>query len=235
MLRAAGSLRMSGRILARGGDGGDAGSGGVTDYGGAAGGGGGGGTIALLSASLDVTGATLDTSGGAGGGTSGRGWVGSGGEGGGGRILLADGDGTVVGLSDAELLPDFLEDRYEPRTRLGDADSVYTSTWFDTGVRDPLLQPPAPADIIQFVPAGSRIRHEVQLAPEDPARPGRALASVATPWATVADSRAGSPDAPPHLPDHRFVRLRITLTPAEGTGFGDPLPRVDRVTLRMTW
>ncbi|MHC4924993.1 MAG: Ig-like domain-containing domain [Planctomycetota bacterium] len=235
LLRSAGSLRVSGNVLARGGDGGDAGAGGVTDYGGAAGGGGGGGTIALLGASLDVTGSTLDTSGGDGGGTSGRGWVGSGGDGGGGHVVLADADGTIVGLSDAELLPDFFEGRYDPRSRAGDPPSVFTSTWFDTGVRDPVLQPLSPPDLVRFLPPGSRIRCEIQVAPEDPSRPGRALASAATPWATVADSGSGNSDAPPHLPDHRFVRLRLTLTPAESTGFGDPLPHVDRVTLRMTW
>ena len=251
LLKSAGDIRVSGRIISKGGNGG---SGTGTSYtGGAAGGGGGGGTVAIYSnGALSIAAARLDAAGGAGGAQTGQG--GPGGAGGGGFNQCEDRDGVIAGESTATLLPDMYKGSFDPTGTAADAPSVYVSTWFNTGVFDPILQAISNLDFTDQNYVGCSIKYELQMAIEDQANFGRANTNSINPltqvssdltkasqFATFAlkDASLGSTltdiSAQMNGKQYQFYRLRITFTLKDGQKRADPIPFVDRLRLRFQY
>ena len=252
LLKAGGDLVVGGSILVRGGAGGSLVPG--YYYYGAAGGGGAGGTVSLWAGDgLDVSGAFLDASGGAGGLPYAPGYQGAGGKGGGGFARLEDGDGQIAGLTGgaaASILPDYSTGTFDPVGTASDEPTVFLSTWFNTGVFDPALQPFNQQDFTDQDFPGCTIRYEIQMAREDGTDYGRADVSAVDPvdgsssdlskasgWHVFKDPALGILDPTADLvgKGYQFFRVRITFTLKDGQRSGDPVPFVDRLRLRFQY
>jgi hypothetical protein len=250
LIQSAADIKLSAttRILSRGGAGGPA-TGQYSNAGPAgAGGGGAGGSIALYAnGNLTVTGATMDTSGGTGGASNANGWPGRGGNGGGGFIQLEDADKVITGITSATMTPDYYTDKFDPTGSASDAPSVFTSTWFNVGVFEPILQEFQASHFTDQNYLGCTIRYEIQMAIEDTAggnfghpdtstlnnTTGSDDTSVASLWATFKDPTFGIQDVRPQLNGHsyQFLRIRLTFTLKDGQKRSDPLPYVDRLRI----
>lgn len=252
LVKGAGNITIQGSILAKGGEGGSNSPG--YYYYGAAGGGGGGGAIALYANNvLNVAGALLDTSGGAGGLPYSSGWAGGGGKGGGGYVQLEDKDGQIAGISGtspATILPDYYTDTFDPTGTAADAPSTYVSTWFNMGVFDPILQPFNQQDFTEQNFPGCTIKYEMQMAREDPTNFGHADTSSinvgtgvssdlskASQWNTFKDPVLGLQDVTGTLNGngYQFFRLRVTFTLKDGQKRDDPVPYLDRLRIRSRY
>ena len=252
LVKCANNITVTGNIVAKGGDGGSVNPG--YYYYGAAGGGGAGGAIALYANNaLTVTGGYLDTSGGAGGTPYTYGWGGAGGKGGGGYVQLEDKDGTIPGAyptQTATILPDFNHDTFDPTGTAADAPSLYTSTWFNFGVFDPILQPANNGDFTDQNFPGCTLKYEVQMSREDPTNFGHADTSSinvgtgfssdttkASQWVVLKDPTLGVQDVTGTLNGngYQFFRVRITFTLKDGQKRDDPVPYVDRLRFRTKY
>ena len=247
LVKSAGNITVTGSIVARGGTGGLATY--QSYYSGGGGGGGGGGTIALYAnAILNVATATMDTSGGT--GSPGGNWSGRGGNGGGGFVQLEDADGSITGLATATTLPDNYTGKFDPTGTATDAPSFFVSTWFNSGVFDPILQPATNLDFVEQNFAGCTIKYEMQMAREDPQNFGKADAGSisaidgsssdptrASSWVLLKDSTSGVQDVTPTLNNkgYQFYRLRLSFTLKDGQKRTDPVPYVDRLRLRIIY
>ncbi len=258
LVKSAGNIRVDGRIIAKGGVGGSSGN---YYYYGGAGGGGGGGAIALYANdTLDIRNSTLDTSGGAGGAPYSYGWGGAGGKGGGGYVQLEALNTTTkivgaTGAGAASILPDYYTAAFNPIGSSSDAPSLFTSTWFNMGVFDPILQAAASADFTDQNFADCTITYEIQMAREDPTNFGKADTSSisvstgnssnavrASNWVTLNSSTSGAQDVTSSTDftgmnghSYQFYRVRITFTLADGQTRTSPVPYVDRMRLRVKY
>ena len=231
----------------RGGAGGTGGQ--LGYYSGGGSGGGGGGSIALYAnAALTISNSTLDTSGGS--GSSGGTWSGRGGNGGGGFVQLEDADGSISGLASANILPDNYTGKFDPTGTAADAPSVYQSTWFNSGVFDPILQPATNLDFTEQNFAGCTIKYELQMSREDPQNFGHAdtgsISAIdgsssdltrASNWVLLKDTASGVQDVTGTLNNkgYQFYRLRISFTLKDGQKRQDPVPYVDRLRFRIVY
>jgi len=213
-----------------------------------AGGGGAGGTIALYAnGNLDVTGARMDTSGGTGGASNAYGWPGRGGNGGGGYIQLEDADKVITGISSATLTPDYYTDKFDPTGSALDAPSLFTSTWFNVGVFEPILQEFQPSHFTEQNYLDCRIKYEMQMAVEDTAggnfghpdtstlntTNGSDDLATASDWAVIKDPDSGIKDVRAQMNGrtYQFLRVRITFQLKDGQKRSDPIPYVDRIRI----
>jgi hypothetical protein len=251
LVKSAGDVVVTGTIVALGGAGGSGNNANMNYYNGAGGGGGAGGSVVVFAnAALDVTGATIDTSGGPGGQSYASGWSGRGGSGGSGYIQLEDADGSIPSTSGALLMPDFSTGIFDPTGTATDAPSVFVSTWFNTGVFDPFLQPFVLQDFTEQTFTGCGVKYEMQMAREDPQDFGHADTGSISPatgassdlsrasqWTVFRDPVAGIQDVQGALNSHgyQFYRLRISFTLKDGQKRDDPVPYVERLRIRVKY
>jgi hypothetical protein len=253
LLKSAGDITFTntGQVVAKGGAGGLAGQ---YYYTGGGGGGGAGGAVAIYAnGSLVVTGARVDTSGGIGGAPNSGGYAGGGGAGGGGYIELEDADGVITGVTGAgagTFTPDYYTGKFDPTGTATDPPSVFTSTWFNTGVFDPILQTFNPLDFTEQNYPFCTIKYEMQMAIEDSASFGHANTTSitsstgvssdlnkASQWAVFKDPALGIQDITSLMNDHhyQFYRIRISFTLKDGQKRNDPVPYVDRLRFRIKY
>ena len=252
LIKSAGAISVTGDIVSKGGNGGNSNFSASNYLHGGSGGGGAGGSIVLYANSnLDVSTAVLDTSGGAGGATyPSPAYAGRGGTGGGGYIQLEDADSVITGLATATILPDYYVGRFDPTGTAADAPSFYVSTWFNSGVFDPILQPANNLDFTEQNFVGCSIKYEMQMAREDPQNFGNADAGSisavdgtssdltrASNWVLLKDSASGVQDVTGTLnfKGYQFYRLRISFTLKDGQKRTDPVPFVDRLRFRIVY
>ena len=252
LVKGAANVLLSGNIVAKGGEGGSVNPG--YYYYGAAGGGGAGGAVAVYAnEALDVSGGYVDVSGGAGGTPYVNGYQGAGGKGGAGYIQLEDRDGNVAGIAGvnpATLVPDHATGVFDPTGTAADAPSVFTSTWFNSGVFGPELQPFTMQDFVDQWFPGCSIKYEIQMAVEDSTSFGKADVSTvnaatgfssdtsrASQWEVFRDPVTGIRDVAPILNGngYQFYRLRISFTLKDGQKRTDPVPYVDRLRIRFRY
>ena len=168
----------------------------------------------------------------------------------GGFVQLEDADGNISGIATATILPDYYTGRFDPTGTAADAPSVFQSTWLNTGVFDPLLQPANNLDFTEQNFAGCTIKYEIQMAREDPQNFGKADAGSisaidgsssdltrASHWVLLKDTASGVQDVTGTLNNkgYQFYRLRISFTLKDGQKRVDPVPYVDRLRLRLVY
>ena len=150
----------------------------------------------------------------------------------------------------ATTLPDNYTGRFDPTGTAADAPSLYVSTWFNSGVFDPILQPATNLDFTEQNFGGCSIKYELQMAREDPQNFGKADAgsistidgssndlSRASNWVLLKDSTNGVQDVTGTLNNkgYQFYRIRISFTLKDGQKRDDPVQYVDRMRLRIVY
>jgi len=217
-LECAQDIEVLGEILARGGDGGST-TMPSNNYSPAGGGAGAGGMIILRAVSeVKLGSATISTEGGAGG--TGIRYGGPGGDGGDGWLLMQDGDGAIDTTGSTLVPAAPASGAFAPTTG---APSTAQTLWIDLGVFDPVFTGSNVSSVIPML--GQTVKVEVQAANEDLMDLGNPDVDTASGWTDISELTTLNGHG------HRFVRLRVTFTPPEGTKREDPRPKVGSIRL----
>ncbi len=246
------TINGSGRILASGGIGGGTGN---YYYTSGAGGGGGGGSIRLASTStINVaSGATLTVTGGAGGPFRGQSTYYAGGYGGaGGEGFLAVGvpdraQATVSNTANLTYTPPYYDTTFSPVG--GGAPSYGQTTWINLGVYDPEMLAHNPYEDLVATPFDAVIKFRVQMCDEDQFNLGNPDLSAFDLNDQDGDGQTDDTMDPTVMSDwvdisqmhtlngngYQFFRVQISFQLGPNQKYTDPLPFVDRLTLKFRY